>query len=513
MRLVKLASVSLNTTVGATRSNTQAAIEAACTAERENATVVAFPEQTIGGYAEEDLVQWRDFVAAQWSELRRFAEETKSLAIVSVVGLTVRRRDHLYNCAAVVHAGRVLGLVPKEKLPSYNVFYEGRTFARGQVALYDEVDGIPFGDLVFDFGFGTMAVEVCEDLWSPDGPMRRRCYGGAELVVNLSASPFRIGIAETRREMIATRSGDNQCVVLYTNLVGANDGLIFDGGAYVAQNGRMLLDGDRFRADTFYATVDLDRTRRLRTENTTWRMDQESFAMPAQAASYFEGAHAVSSGALSGVRHVRCEAQTASLKHPYPVPVHGSFFLPRETDAPIARARFCEELLNALSLGVWDYFHKTRAFKTIGVALSGGRDSLLCLWIARRAVLLGNGLLASKDVTKTNAVVSATLRAFFMPSQYSSGETRAAAEKTAQELGIPFVVSPIDEAFEKELLATQALLQPGEVVTPLTRQNIQARIRAERMWNWSNSAAGLFLQTSNMSEKSVGYTTIGGDME
>ena len=155
----------------------------------------------------------------------------------------------------------MLGLVPKEKLPTYNVFYEGRTFSRGAPGLYDEVHGVPFGDLVFDLDFGTLALEVCEDIWSPDGPMRRRCYAGAELVVNLCASPYRLGVVDTRREMICTRAGDNQCVVAYANLVGANDGLVFDGGGYVAQNGRLVHSAPRFVEGVSAVTVDLDRTR------------------------------------------------------------------------------------------------------------------------------------------------------------------------------------------------------------------------------------------------------------
>ena len=119
---------------------------------------------------------------------------------------------------------------------------------------------MPFGDLIFRFDFGTIALEVCEDLWSPDGPMRRRTYSGAELVCNLSASPFRLGVVQTRRELIATRAADNQCTFAYANLVGANDGLIFDGGGYVNQNGKWMLEAPRFREGFAAATVDLDRT-------------------------------------------------------------------------------------------------------------------------------------------------------------------------------------------------------------------------------------------------------------
>ncbi|WP_394837113.1 NAD(+) synthase [Pendulispora rubella] len=493
MRLVRIAIVNVNTTVGAVKSNVDRALEFTHSAADEGATLIALPEQLIGGYMQEDLVQWRAFVDAQRRELDRFAYETRSLGAASVLGLTVARGSHLYSVAALVHGGKVHGLVPKEKLPTYGVFYENRTLARGAPGLYDDLNGVPFGDLVFDMDFGTIGLEVCEDIWSPDGPMRRRCYAGAEIMVNVSASPFRLGVEGTRREIISTRSSDNQCTVVYAALVGANDGLIYDGGGYVAQNGRMLHTAPRYREGFTCVTVDLNRTRRLRAENTTWRMDQETF----------EEAN------TARVRHVKVDVPTRGREAlRYPGPPHKSFFLPEPSEPRAARTDFCEDLLDALAIGIGDYFQKTRAFKTIGVALSGGRDSLLCLILAHRYLAR-----RFRDDPQPEKRVGEILRAFFMPTRYSSAETRAAAEAAAKELGVPLVISNIDDAFDHELAAAKGMLQPGESVTQLTKQNIQARLRAERMWSWSNSAAGLFLQTSNMSEKAVGYTTIGGDME
>jgi NAD+ synthase (glutamine-hydrolysing) len=495
MRLIQIATASVNTTVGAFRSNVDRAIAVAIAAAEDGATLVLFPEQLIGGYPAEDLVQWRTFVDAQMTELHRFASRTRGLGSALAVGATVARGALLYNVAALVHRGIVRGLVPKEKLPFYNVFYESRTFARGFAGLYDVVHGIPFGDLIFDLDFGTLALEVCEDLWSPDGPMRRRCYAGAELVCNLSASPFRVGVVGTRREIVATRASDNQATVAYTNLVGENDGLVFDGGGFISQNGRLVFEAPRFREGFAAATVDLDRTRRLRVENTTWRTDQEAFA----------------SGPTAVPRKVEIlEPTTGRERLLYPVPSNRSFFLPAEELSRAPRVEFCEDLLDALALGIGDYFEKTGAFKTIGVAVSGGRDSLLCLLLARRYIDRKFGREGAEEADRRAREI---LRAFFMPTRYTSVETRLAAERAAAELGVPLIVSPIEVAFERELDEVKKMLQPGEGVTAETMQNIQARIRAERMWNWSNSASGLFLQTSNMSEKSVGYTTIGGDME
>jgi NAD+ synthase (glutamine-hydrolysing) len=289
--------------------------------------------------------------------------------------------------------------------------------------------------------------------------------------------------------------------VAYVNLVGANDGLIFDGGGYVSQNGRLLLDAPRFRQGVASVTLDLDRTRRLRSENTTWRQDAE--------AASTAGAGSVSQ--VAGVTTVRVDAPTLARERlHFPVPTNRSFFIPAEPAGRNARDAFCEDLLDALALGLGDYFEKNGCFKTIGVALSGGRDSLLVLAVARRWVdRRWADLPASERAAKAREI----LRAFFMPTRYSSSETRAAAEQVARDLDVPFSVVSVEEAFERELAAVEKMLQPGEKLTTMARQNIQARVRSARMWTWANAAGGLFLQTSNMSEKAVGYVTIGGDGE
>ena len=325
MRLIRIAIANVNTTVGAVRSNVDRALRIAKEAAADGATIVALPEQLIAGYSPEDLVQWRAFVDAQWAELLRFAKETADLGAVFALGLTVACGSHLYNCAALVHGGKILGIVPKEKLPTYNVFYEARVFARGRPGMIDEVHGVPFGDLVFELDFGTVAIEVCEDLWSPDGPMRRRSYAGAEVTLNLSASPYRLGVIATRREMIATRAADNQCVVAYANLVGGNDGLVFDGGGFVAQNGRMVMEAPRYREGFTSVTVDVDRSRRLRNEQTTWRDDQQIFASQAPC-----------------ITRIRSATPTTGRdKLAYPFPKGGSFFLPGEASKTSPREDFC----------------------------------------------------------------------------------------------------------------------------------------------------------------------------
>ncbi|PTL83070.1 NAD(+) synthase [Vitiosangium sp. GDMCC 1.1324] len=486
MRLVKIGLASVNVTVGAFARNVDKALDMARRMAADDVTVAVFQEQLVGGYPTEDLVQWQGFVEHQWPQLERFARETASLHTLFLVGVAINHQGQRYNCAALVAGGRILGLVPKEKLPTYNIFYEGRTYSRGIPGMREQYRGIPFGDYLFRFDFGLLAPEVCEDIWSPDGPMRRRTYSGAELVVNLSASPFRLGCVDTRRELLATRASDFQCTIAYSNALGSNDGLIFDGGGFINQNGKPMAEEPRFQEGFASSVVDLDRTLRLRAENTTWRDDREAWLR--------------AGGQL--VPTVDCTSAFTSRREKlrYPVPAHRSFFLPGPDTRRSSREVLCEDILDALALGIGDYFEKTRAFKVIGIALSGGRDSLLTLLIAHRY---------AKRARPDNP--GSLLRAFYMPSRYSSDATREAAETIARELGVPFQVVPIEEAFERELNIARTMLAGGEV-TPITEQNIQARLRAQRMWNWSNSSGGLFLQTGNMSERAVGYTTTGGDL-
>ena len=483
MRLAKLAVASVSPTVGAVASNVSRLVAVAGEMAAADVTIGAFPEQVIGGYPPEDLVHWRGFLDGQRRELERFAAETAGTPTVFVLGLAVSVGAQLFNSAAVVHRGRVLGLVPKEKLPTYNVFYEGRTFSRGGPGLTLDASGVPLGDYLFRFDFGDVAVEVCEDAWSPDGPMRRRCYSGAEIVVNVSSSPYRMGIDSTRREMLATRAADNQAVLIYANAVGGQDGLIYDGGGYVFQNGRLVLDAPRFVDGWWSAVVDLDRTRRLRMENTTWRSDCEAFRLQRETVPTI----AVTEGT----------SNRSALT--YPAPEGGSFFLP-PTGRQAKDPRDCalDDLFEALAIGVKSYYEKTGAFKSLGIALSGGRDSMLTLLVAWRAAQIISG--------------GARIAAFYMPSRHSQNDTKNAAHVLAGELGVSLQTVSIDEATDREVAATREMLG-GTPLTENTRQNVQARLRGQRMWNWANSSGALFLQTGDMSEKAVGYTTIGGDLE
>ncbi|MGH9332126.1 MAG: NAD(+) synthase, partial [Vicinamibacteria bacterium] len=486
MQLLKIGLVNLNPTVGAIDRNLEKMVAVAAETAEAKCGVVAFTEQVLPGYPTEDLVQWPGFVRAQWEALREFASATAKLSFPSVyvAGLTVEDRGLLYNAVAVVAGGEILGVVPKENLPTYDVFYERRVFALGIPGLVSSIDGVPFGDLTFRLPIGILAVEVCEDLWVPDGPMLRRAASGAELVVNVSASPFRGGVVETRKELIATRASDHQVTLVYANQFGGQDSLVFDGGGYVNQNGRLLFEAERWREGWASVVVDLDRTRRLRRENTTYRAHAEAYLSVHPPVATIEKA-------LEG-----CSAPELE----YPVPSTKSFFVPAPGPALSPEILWYEDLIAAMKTGLSGYFEKTGAFARLGIALSGGKDSALTLLIAW--LYARDRGLDPKDF----------IHCFSMPTRFNSEATKGIARKLAEELGVTFREIPIEDAFEREVKAVEAMLSPGEKLTPLTRQNIQARIRGMRMWNWANASRGMWLQTGNMSEKAVGYTTVGGDL-
>ncbi|MBI5794229.1 NAD(+) synthase [Candidatus Uhrbacteria bacterium] len=501
MRLIKIGIGNVNPTVGAFRKNVDHIVAQARAMAAQGCQIAVFGELSISGYPCEDLVQWASFVDQQGVELERLARELnteKTSTMAVVVGLTVPLDGNLYNVAALIAQGQVVGLVPKENLPDYNVFYEGRTVTPGMIGMHETLGEIRIGDMIFELGFGKMALEVCEDIWRSDGPMVRRAFSGAELIVNISASPFRIGVVDTRREMIATRACDNTATVVYVNLVGAQDALVFDGGGYVNQCGRMMLEVTRGHVGFETCVVDLDRVRRVRNENTTWRRSRQQFLTSHKAVPL------VSDPGLHEVARPNNDL-------PYPVPAHKNFFLPKPEEKPVsARERYFQDLTMVIAMATWDYFEKSGAFKRFLIALSGGKDSCLTLLLAHRAVC-GQADRRGLEGESRAAFVKDMIWCVDMPSRHNSMDTRGITEKICEELGVTLVVSPIQQAVEKEREALKATLCV-EMLGRQVEQNIQARVRGERMWNLTNELGGLWLQTSNMSEKAVGYTTIGGDM-
>lgn len=502
MKLIQLGLGNVNPTVGAFEANTNRILKLARRAAEQNCQVFATGENGISGYPCEDRIQWDDFVAKQGKQLMRLCDELNKFStsnMVTIVGLTVKLDGHLYNVAAVIADGTLVGLVPKENLPDYSVFYEGRTVTPGEIGMNAEWSTgrqttVPIGDLIFEFHFGKMAVEVCEDIWCADGPMVRRTYAGANLVVNISASPYRIGVRDTRKEMINTRASDNNAVVAYVNLVGAQDSLIFDGGAYVSACGSLVHESLYCVENLETCIVDLDRAARMRRQNTTWRRGSQKDEDKARVTI------------VSTTTTRSCGMPNNKL--PYPSPKHKNFFMPPyELVHYNKRDVFFQELTEVIKLGLHDNFFKTNAFDRIVVALSGGYDSCLT------AILAGEMLTeaAGRFGIDAEAYVKDKLWLVNMPSKHNASETKDISRLLAEGLGATYIVSPIQDEVDAELAKLTAMVGDREI-DRIAKQNIQARVRGARMWNLANQMRGLWLQTSNMSEKAVGYTTIGGDM-
>jgi len=499
MRLIKIGLANINTTVGAFKTNTDKIIKNMEELATQKCTIGCFSEQTIAGYPCEDLVQWESFVAKQRKQLNRILQvgHTFKFMTVFVLGLITEYNGNLYNCAAVICNGKIIGIVPKEKLPNYNVFYEGRVFSKGIPNKLSYIEkNIPFGDLIFRFPFGILATEVCEDGWSPNGPARRRTFSGAEVIVNISASPWRTDIENTRREMLATRAYDNQTTITYSNQYGGNDALVFDGGGFINQNGREILQAPRWQEGITTQIIDLDETDRLRQENNIWQEEYQQFNQQNQPVHIVESKY----------------GQIAKHKtYQYPTPTNKNFFLPEEKIVN-KQEQYFNNLIQAMITGLDGFYNKRGVYKKIGIALSGGKDSALTLIIAC--------LFAKKQFKKLKPAeqkkkIKNFINCFSLPSQFNTKKTKDIAKQLASELGVSFQEISIENDFKRELEATKKMLTKTEnqkLAKTTTIHNIQARIRGEKMQNWANGASAIWLQSGNMSEKAVGYTTVGGDM-
>jgi NAD+ synthase (glutamine-hydrolysing) len=446
MNTLRIALAQINSTVGDLVGNEHKIVDLISRARELEADIVAFPELAVPGYPPEDLLLKPSFVAANQACLARIAGKTTGLA--AIVGF-VDQSDDLYNAAAVLHDGRIVGVYHKAYLPNYSVFDEDRYFRAGE------------RPLIFALGEATVGVNICEDVWYPSGPAELEALAGAQLVINISASPYHAGKGEARERMLATRAADSVVYVAFCNMIGGQDELIFDGGSVIFDaRGELLARAKQFAADLVVADLDLSSVFRQQLHDPRRRKER---ALQAE--------DRVERIALSDPRP-RSRQPSAS--------------------TPITpRLDSCAEVYQALVLGTHDYVCKN-GFGDVAIGLSGGIDSSLTAAIAADA-------LGSEHVVGV-----------FMPSRYSSEESREDATQLAHNLGIRFLTVPIDETFQayQEMLSEVFAGRQPDV----TEENIQARIRGNILMALSNKFGWLVLTTGNKSEMSVGYATLYGDM-
>ncbi len=446
MRSLRLGLAQFNPTVGDLDGNFERIVAAIGRARALGVEVLAFPELAITGYPPEDLLLNPSFVERAVQRTRDLVPHSAGMTLV--VG-TVEREAEQFDAAAVLHDGHWAGVYHKHHLPNYGVFDEKRYFAPGR------------GNMVFVRDGVTLGVSICEDIWFPGGPIEEQAgRGGAEVLLNLSASPYHAGKAGARQRMLCARATDHRAIVAYVNLVGGQDEVLHDGASLIlGPRGEVLAEGAMFEEDLIVADLDLDVV-----------SDARRSAPPTPGERAARGAEELP--------RVPLAAPAAAAKPALPA-------------RPAPAARDLEaEVYDALVLATRDYVRKN-GFDTAVLGLSGGIDSALCACIAA-------------DALGPQQVVGVS-----MPGPYSAGFSREDAEALCRALGLRFYVIPIVDVFESYGRA----LAPAFAgrASDTTEENLQARIRGNYLMALSNKYGWLVLTTGNKSETSVGYSTLYGD--
>ncbi|HQZ69946.1 MAG: NAD+ synthase [Anaerolineae bacterium] len=446
----RVALAQLNVKVGDIAGNGAAILAAIERARSAAADLLVLPEMALCGYPAEDLLLRPEFARRNREAMETLAPATAGL--VALVGLAHREGDELFNAAAVLCDGHWVDTVHKAYLPNYGVFDEARYFREGRRFPVFEVGGVRVG------------ASICEDIWYAAGPPQLQALAGAELLVNLSASPYAIGKPAYRERMLGTRAGDTGAFLVYCNLVGGQDELVFDGNSLVLDpDGRVIARGASMAEDFIVLDLPIGEVFRDRLLDPRIRRARLLTPDPRLTPSLHLDMTALRS------------AETAPLAAAVPAP-------PAE---PLA------ELWAALVLGTRDYVRKN-GFRKVLLGLSGGIDSALTAAIA-------------VDALGAEQVVGVA-----MPARYSSPSSLGDASDLAGLLGIQLLELPIDDVFQATLDALAPLFEGR--AADVTEENLQSRIRGMSLMALSNKFQWLVLTTGNKSEYAVGYATIYGDM-
>jgi NAD+ synthase (glutamine-hydrolysing) len=441
---MRIALAQLNVVVGDLGGNRDKIVEALGEARAAGADLVLFPELAVTGYPPEDLLLRPGFLHAARKALEEAAAATSGL--VALIGTPWLDRD-LANACAVCADGEIRAVYHKQFLPNYGVFDEHRYFAEGRDLL------------LLRFGDALVGPTICEDVWQPGPPATDLALAGAQLLVNLSASPFHVGKAEEREDMLVTRARDTSSFFAFCNLVGGQDELIFDGHSVVLDDaGEVVARAPGFEEHLLVVDVE---------------------------PSYAVGRR------LRDVRRRELDRSRESVPHVEIVDV-GTLDEP-DTNVPADIADFepeLEQMRRALTLGLRDYVGKN-GFQDVVVGVSGGIDSAVTAAFC------------------ADALGSERVHCVSMPSRYSSEGTRSDARALAENLGCDFLELPIEDvvcSFHAALGGATGRLEG------LAAENLQARVRGVLLMALSNTHGWLVVSTGNKSELAVGYSTLYGDM-
>jgi NAD+ synthase (glutamine-hydrolysing) len=450
MSTIRVALAQINPTVGDFSGNTELMIDYLGRARSAGADLVAFPELALTGYPPEDLLLKPHFVRDNLEALDRLIQAAGDLIVIA--GFVDTDGSDIYNAAAVIAGGKLVKSYHKNFLPNYGVFDEERYFQSGVECPVFVVSGSRVG------------VNICEDIWYPGGPTKAQALiGDAQLIINISSSPYHAGKSLDRERMLCTRAEDNAVAVAYCNLIGGQDELVFDGNSLVINEaGHILARGRPFEEDLVVVDINVERVFSERLHDPRRRREKKRAAAE----------DSVSVVEVGGV----------------PRPSDARPPVPERRDTRPSQAA---EVYMALVLGTRDYVCKN-GFDQVFLGLSGGIDSALTAVIA------------------ADALGPDSVHAVFLPSRYSSSESARDAKAVSENLGTHYHVIPIEETFEgyKKMLAPSFDGLPEDI----TEENLQARIRGNILMALANKFHGLVLSTGNKSEMSVGYSTLYGDM-
>ena len=493
---IKVASASLNQTPLDWAGN-QRRIEAAIDAAKEEGVgLLVLPELCTTGYGCEDAFIGPDVAERAWMMLNELLPRTKGMAVT--IGLPVRRHGGLYNAACVVADGRIAGFAAKEHLAGEGLHYEPRWFKpwpnHQVVQLERDGQSYPFGDVFFDFAGVRVGFEICEDAWVAQ---RRGATDGhaMDIIANPSASHFAFGKNAVRERLVLEGSRSMVVAYVYANLLGNEAGrVIYDGGCYIAQNGKMLAQSPRLTFDDFTLTtavVDVEASRTEQVRTTSFQADSSD----------------------PGVKEISV---------PFEIP-RSRMERSKPTIAPWEKSERHkeEEFMRAITLALFDYLRKSHS-RGFVLSISGGADSaaaacLIALMVDRAIEQLGLEGFAEKlglpARPSAHEWVAALLCCAYQPTDNSSEVTRSAATAVAEAIGATFYILDVQHIVEAyEDLIGDAVGRPLTWEDDdITLQNIQARARGPSVWMLANMRGALLLSTSNRSEAAVGYATMDGD--
>jgi NAD+ synthase (glutamine-hydrolysing) len=483
----RVAACTIPTTIADPRANAAAVLQQARECHDDAVAVAIFPELCLTGYSIDDLLLQETVLDEVESAIAEIVEASAQLRTVIVVGAPVRHRHRLYNCAVVVHRGRLLGVVPKQMLPTYREFYEARHFASGedQRGYTVRVGGLeaPFGvDLLFrasDVRGLVLHVEVCEDMWVPVPPSAMAVLQGATVLANISGSPITVGRAEDRRLLV--KSASSRCLAAYLYAAAgqgeSSTDLSWDGQTMVYECGELLGETERFPDGPRRTVVDVDLLR-IRQE----RLRQGTFD---------DNRHALEADEHD-VRIIDLEL----------VPPGGDIGLRRSVDrfpfVPDDPARLAQDCYEAYNIQVSGLEQRLSAIgqPKVVIGVSGGLDSTHALIVAANAMdRLGRP--------------RSDIHAFTLPGFATSDTTKVNATRLAKALGVTFEEIDIRPAARQLLEDLDHPYAEGKPVYDVTFENVQAGLRTDYLFRIANQRGGIVLGTGDLSELALGWCTYG----